>query len=122
MRKIFLLIFAFGCLSATALCQRKPASKSPQSGQPGFITALINLKEFKDDERKADSLSKASGIPQSVSFELINDPMTKKDSTENLMTIFIKLDRPFDPIILHIVKINAATNKIVSVENNIRKK
>lgn len=109
----FLLLSTF--LLATlisASCQPK-AEKAVQ--KKSFFTLVTELKEFKDEDKRADSLKQA-GASFEISISIIDDSPFPEDAQKNLSIGLIQYDFGPDELMLYKVKYDKAKEKIISLE------
>ncbi|WP_256014197.1 hypothetical protein [Desertivirga xinjiangensis] len=80
-----------------------------------FFSQLIELKEFKIEDKRADSLKKA-GSDLAIAIDIIEESPFSEDSLKNYAVGFIKYDLgPLD-LILYEVKFDKGTKKIATIE------
>lgn len=96
-------------------------SKAQKVSDIDVVNKIAALKEFKIADEKAKAESQQLGFKKEAGISLIVSWFDKADSIKNLRTAFIRLNGPMDEPILYIIKFDATSGKIVSVEDNRRK-
>src|SRR5262245_61104170 len=104
--RLFIMI---GILLATWSCSRD------QGSVPRIMTKITELKEFKAEEKRIDSL-KQIGQKVDITISIIKDSLDTEDSGKDISTAFINEDLGFAETILYTVKFNSKTEEIISIK------
>jgi hypothetical protein len=113
----FLLGLIFTC-PFWGSCQKKAA---PDSGDPEFVKQVTHLKEFKESDKRIDSIATKEHMSFKIGLDIIanfSSVGNKENHPTDTSAAFINFDRTDDHIILFIVKFSKKNQKITSIEKN----
>ena len=74
------------------------------------------LDEFKQEQRRVDSIKKVSGIPVKVSVDVVDSSFLQEDKGKNISLVFINEQYPYDNRIMYTIKFDKDKQKIISVD------
>ncbi|MDF2193473.1 hypothetical protein [Paraflavitalea sp. CAU 1676] len=104
-------------LIATCMaCQTSP--KSEDTSNPGtedFAKLVTQLDEFKQEQKRIDSINKKSAFPVTVSIEIIDTSFFDEDKGKNISLAFITEQHPYEKRTMYTVKYDKDNKKIVTV-------
>jgi hypothetical protein len=78
---------------------------------------ISELKEFKVEEKRIDSLKQA-GLKVDITISIIDASFNVEDKGQNISTAYIIEDLGFSETILYEVRFNTKTKEILSVKRN----
>jgi len=105
-------------LSAPTFCQQ---IINPDKSNDVFLKQILNLKEYKFEEHKIDSLVKVKSAPNVISISIVKGYLMTTDSLNDLSTGFINegLRTPnggsMDEQMIYTIKFDNKKKKIISV-------
>jgi hypothetical protein len=108
----FILANISSCQSST---KQKGTAKSSTSD---FFNQISQLDEFKQENKRIDSIKKSSQIQVSVEVEIVNSSFLDEDKGKNIALAFINEKSPFDSKIIYTVKFDKDKKKIIAVNKN----
>src|SRR5690606_4096041 len=108
--RLFVMI---GILLTTWSCSKG------QTTNPKIMTKITELKEFKAEEKRIDSL-KQTGQKVDITISIIKGSLDTEDNGKDISTAFINEDLGFDETILYTIKFNSKTEEIISIKSNKR--
>jgi hypothetical protein len=88
-----------------------------QASNPRIMAKITELKEFKAEEKRIDSL-KQTGQNVEMTISIIKGSFDTEDNGKDISTAFINEDLGFDETILYTVKFNSKTGEIISIKSN----
>jgi hypothetical protein len=110
-KRLIRLFVMIGVLLTTSSCFKG------QTNSPKIMNKITELKEFKAEEKRIDSL-KQTGRKVDITISIINNSFDPEDKGKNISTAFINEDLGFDETILYEVKFNSKTEEIISIKSN----
>ena len=111
--KLIRTVLTFGVLLTTSSCSKG------QTGTPNIMNKISELKEFKTEERRIDSL-KRTGMKVEITVGIINSSFDEEDKGKEISTAFVNEDLGFDETILYEIKFNRKTTEIISIKSHKR--
>lgn len=111
--KLIRLFLTVGALLTTLSCSKR------QTDIPNIMNKITELKEFKAEERRIDSL-KQTGMKVEITVSIINGSLNGEDKGNDISTAFVNEDFGFDEMILYEIKFNSKTDEIISIKSNKR--
>jgi hypothetical protein len=112
-KQLTALFVMMGMAMATWSCSKG------QTGTPKIMTRITELREFKAEEKRIDSL-KQTGQKVDITISIIKASFDAEDSAKGVSTAFINEDIGFDETILYTIKFDSKTEEIISVKSNKR--
>jgi hypothetical protein len=91
-----------------------------QTSNPKIMKRITELKEFKAEEKRIDSL-KQTGRKVDITISIIKNSFDTENNEKEISTAFISEDIGFDETILYTIKFNAKTEEIISIKSNKKK-
>jgi hypothetical protein len=109
-------------LTNFASCQNKSQQTiaTKQTGTTKFATdnffkQVLQLDEFKQEEKRLDSISKISQIPIKVSVEIVDNSFLDEDKGKNISLAFINEQYPYERRIMYTIKFDKSKKKIIAI-------
>lgn len=112
---LLLVVLTTGLVLTLGVISFKGDSRSVPDSE--FFNQLIELDEFKMEERRIDSL-KETGKKVELTISIVEESFFPEDSSKNLSLAFVEEDLGFANSTLLIVKFDKDKNRIVSVQKN----
>lgn len=76
---------------------------------------IMELDEFKREEKRADSISRISKMPVKVSVDIIDSSFYEEDKGKNISLAFINEQYPYDQLVMYTVKYDKDKKKVISI-------
>jgi galactitol-specific phosphotransferase system IIB component len=90
-----------------------------QSSNTNIVTRITELKEFKVEQTRIDSL-KQTGQKVDIAISIVKGSLDAEDKGKDIFTAFINEDFGFTQTILYTIKFNSKTEEIISIKSNKR--
>ncbi len=81
----------------------------------GFFKQVMQLSEFKQEEKRVDSINKISQVQIKVSIHILDSSFLDGDKGKNISIAFINEQYPYDTRIMYTVKFDKDKKKIISI-------
>lgn len=107
---LFVLIIHASCQN---IIQQKNTIKSES-----FFQQISQLNEFKLEDKRIDSIKKATLVPVKISVEIIDSSFLNEDIGKNISLGFINEEYPFDKRVTYTIKFDKTKQKIISIVDN----
>lgn len=80
-----------------------------------FFKQVLQLDEFKQEEKRVDSMSKLSQIPIKVSVDIVDSSFLDEDKGKNISLAFINEQYPYERRIMYTIKFDKEEKKIIAI-------
>jgi hypothetical protein len=82
-----------------------------------FFKQISSLDEFKQEQKRIDSLNKATGLSITFSIDIIRNSFLKEDSLKNISLSYINEEWPNDDYrTIYVIKYDKTLKKIISID------
>jgi hypothetical protein len=121
--KLTILSILFFVLTRTAFCQNLNQS-TKQTDTTKFSTDIIfkqimTLDEFKQEQKRVDSIKKTSGVPVKLHVEIVDSSFLSEDKGKNISLAFINEDYPYNHNqTIYTIKFDRDKQKIISIDKD----
>lgn len=112
---IFILTSEISCQDKAQHASSTKQKDTTKLGNNEFFRQILELDEFKREEKRADSISKISKMPVKVSVEIIDSSFYEEDKGKNICLAFINEQYPYDRLVMYTVKYDKDKKKIISI-------
>ena len=120
--KLTLALLTFFILTNFASCQNKAqqttATKQTDTARfatDDFFKLVLQLDEFKREEKRVDSMNKISQVPIKVSVDIVDSSFLDEDKGKNISLAFINEQYPFDRRTVYTVKFDNSKKEIIAI-------
>jgi len=119
--KLTLALLTFFILTNLASCQNKAqqttATKQTDTARfaTDFFKQVLQLDEFKREEKRVDSMNKISQVPIKVSVDIVDSSFLDEDKGKNISLAFINEQYPFDRRTVYTVKFDNSKKEIIAI-------
>jgi hypothetical protein len=91
---------------------------SSKISKKGFLSRIMQLNEFRLEQKRVDSIKAASGIPVKLYIEIVDSSFLKQDKGKNISLGFINEDWPYDHNkTMYAIRFDKDKQTIISIEN-----
>ena len=80
-----------------------------------FFKQVLQLDEFKQEEKRVDSISKLSQIPIKVSVDIMDSSFLDEDKGKNISLAFISEQYPYERRIMYTIKFGKNKKEIIAI-------
>ena len=80
-----------------------------------FFKQVEQLDEFKQEEKRVDSITKVSQIPIKVSVDIVDSSFLDEDRGRNISLAFINEQYPYESRIMYTIKFDKSKKKIIAI-------
>jgi hypothetical protein len=81
-----------------------------------FFHQVLQLNEFKQEQKRADSISKISSVSIKVSVDIVDNSFLDEDKRKHISLAFINEQYPYENRTMYIVKFDKDRKKIISID------
>lgn len=114
--KLIIYLFTASILTGASSCQTSTDNQeTTKPSTEGFFDMVLQPDEFKQEQRRVDSINKISKIPVQVTVQIIDSSFLAEDMGENISLAFITEQYPYDNRIMHTVKFDKVRKKITAI-------
>ena len=120
--KLAIAFLTFFILTNFASCQNKAqqttATKQTDTARfatDDFFKQVLQLDEFKREEKRVDSMNKISQVPIKVSVDIVDSSFLDEDKGKNISLAFINEQYPFDRRTVYTVKFDNSKKEIIAI-------
>jgi hypothetical protein len=120
--RLTISLLTFLILTNFASCQNKSqqtnATKQTDTTKfatDDFFKQVLQLDEFKQEEKRVDSISKVSQIPIKVSVDIVDRSFLDEDRGRNISLAFINEQYPYERRIMYTIKFDKNKKKIIAI-------
>jgi hypothetical protein len=112
---IFILTTQVACQNSSSKASSIRESDTTKLASDKFFKQVMLLDEFKQEQKRVDSIKKVYGIPVKVSVDIVDSSFLQEDKGKNISVAFINEQYPYDNRIMYTIKFDKNKQKIISV-------
>ena len=115
---IFILATQVACQNPSSQTSSTRQSDTTKFATDNFFKQVMLLDEFKQEQKRVDSIKKVSGIPVKVSVDIVDSSFLQEDKGKNISLAFINEQYPYDNRIIYTIKFDKGQQKIISINKD----
>ena len=115
---IFILTTQVACQNSSSQASSIKESDTTRLASDELFKQVMLLDEFKQEQKRVDSIKKVSGIPVKVSVDIVDSSFLQEDKGKNISVAFINEQYPYDNRIMYTIKFDKNKQKIISVNKD----
>lgn len=115
---IFILTTHASCQNKSQQANSSKERSTTELTTDDFFNQVLQLDEFKLEEKRADSISKISKTPIKVSVDIIDSSFLDEDKGKNISLAFINEQYPYDKRIMYTIKFDKDKKKIIAINKD----
>ncbi len=114
----FVLIINGSCQNSTQSADQ-PQGDTTKSNTEIFFKQVMQLNEFKQEQKRVDSIKITSKIPVKLHVDIMDSSFLNEDKGKNISLAFINEDYPYNHNqTMYTVKFDKDKKKIISIDRN----
>lgn len=118
---IFILSTQVACQNTSSQTSSTKQSDTTKSGTNNFFKQVMLLDEFKQEQKRVDSIKRASGVPVKLHVDIVDSSFLDEDKGRNISLAFINEDYPYNHNqTMYTIKFDKDKQKIISIDKNIK--